>query len=98
MSDEFGQTHKPHRKRQSGPKASKKKSAKSDFFVNEKQSKKDAASTHKNPKAFTFNSAVRAERSVRRCDNLVGDLCKMQFIKYFKSRRCKREENSHPIS
>ena len=43
---------KSHRKRQAGPKAEKKKS------------KKHAV--EKNPKAFTYKSAVRAARSVRR--------------------------------
>ena len=46
---------KEHRKRQAGPKAKKKKQK------NEKEGEK-----HRNVKAFTFQSAVRAERSVRR--------------------------------
>ena len=47
--------HKEHRKRQAGPKAKKKQ---------KKKGKNDEES--KNPKAFTYRSAVRAAKSVRR--------------------------------
>ena len=45
---------KAHRKRHSGPKAVKKKA------------KKKSSEDGKNPKAFTYKSAVKAARSVRR--------------------------------
>lgn len=47
---------KAHRKRQSGPKAEKKKS----------KSKVAAGDGGKNPKAFTYKSAIKAARAVRR--------------------------------
>lgn len=58
MADEDGDaSSKAHRKRQSGPKAEKKK--------NKKHSPEDA-SAQRNPKAFSFKSAVRASRQFRR--------------------------------
>ena len=51
MEEEIKQ--KSHRKRQAGPKAEKKRSKKSTV-------------QEKNPKAFTFKSAVRAARAVKR--------------------------------
>ncbi|KAK0179967.1 hypothetical protein PV327_005659 [Microctonus hyperodae] len=52
-------THKSHRERKSGRKAEKKKKSKKDENdgLTDKQ---------RNPKAFTFNSAIRAERQFRR--------------------------------
>ncbi|KAK0172180.1 hypothetical protein PV328_005529 [Microctonus aethiopoides] len=52
-------THKTHRERKSGRKAEKKKKSKKDENdgLTDKQ---------RNPKAFTFNSAIRAERQFRR--------------------------------
>ncbi|XP_044012399.1 ribosome biogenesis protein BMS1 homolog, partial [Aphidius gifuensis] len=51
-------THKSHRERNSGRKADKKKAkTKREEFINNKQN---------NPKAFTFNRVVRAERQFRR--------------------------------
>lgn len=58
MADEQGDTSaKAHRKRQSGPKAERKKT--------KKHSPEDA-SAQRNPKAFSFKSAVRASRQFRR--------------------------------
>ena len=58
MADELESgPSKSHRKRQSGPKAEKKKS--------KKHSPEDA-SIQRNPKAFSFKSAVRAARQFRR--------------------------------
>ena len=58
MADEEGDTSaKAHRKRQSGPKAERKKT--------KKHSPEDA-SAQRNPKAFSFKSAVRASRQFRR--------------------------------
>ncbi|XP_076182699.1 ribosome biogenesis protein BMS1 homolog [Ptiloglossa arizonensis] len=52
-------THKTHRERNAGRKAEKKKSKK-DHHVQELTDKQ------KNPKAFTFHSAIKAERQFRR--------------------------------
>lgn len=58
MADEEGNiSSKSHRKRQAGPKAERKK--------NKKHSPEDA-SAQRNPKAFSFKSAVRASRQFRR--------------------------------
>lgn len=48
--------HKEHRKRQAGPKSAKKKQKK----------KEGKDEEQKNPKAFTYHSAVRAGKSIRR--------------------------------
>ncbi|KAG1339965.1 hypothetical protein G6F62_005595 [Rhizopus arrhizus] len=53
------QTHKPHVKQKSGKKVERKKENK---FANAKKSS--------NPKAFTFQSAGRAEKTVRRNHDL----------------------------
>ena len=47
---------KSHRKKQSGPKASRKR----------KKDKEEGIEEQRNPKAFTYKSAVKAERSIRR--------------------------------
>lgn len=54
---EESQDNKLHRNRASGPKADKKK---------RKQRHDDDPSGQRNPKAFTFHSAVKAARSARR--------------------------------
>ncbi|XP_053978167.1 ribosome biogenesis protein BMS1 homolog [Hylaeus volcanicus] len=51
-------THKTHRERNAGRKAEKKK--------NKKQHVQELTDKQKNPKAFTFHSAVKAERQFRR--------------------------------
>lgn len=51
-------SHKSHRERNSGRKADKKKSKKKDI--------QNVDTKQKNPKAFTFNSAIKAERRFRR--------------------------------
>ena len=48
--------HKEHRKRQAGPKSAKKKQKK----------KEGKDEEQKNPKAFTYHSAVKAGKSIRR--------------------------------
>lgn len=55
---EAAEQAKAHRKRASGPKAEKKKAKKS--------TDKDENESARNPKAFTFKSAVRAARAGRR--------------------------------
>ena len=55
--DEENNSAKTHRKRQAGPKADRKK---------QKKHAPEDASAHRNPKAFSFKSAVRAARQFRR--------------------------------
>ena len=50
--------HKTHRERNAGRKAEKKKAKKSHV--------QELTDKQKNPKAFTFNSAIKAERRFRR--------------------------------
>lgn len=58
MADEDGDvSSKSHRKKQAGPKAEKKK---------KKKHSPEDASAQRNPKAFSFKSAVRASRQFRR--------------------------------
>lgn len=76
MSDEYGQEHKGHRPRLSGASAEKKKRKRSrpnDFQpendVDDAKAKKKARlipSAQRNPKAFTFNSAVKAAKALHR--------------------------------
>ena len=58
MADEDGDvSSKSHRKKQAGPKAEKKK---------KKRHSPEDASAQRNPRAFSFKSAVRASRQFRR--------------------------------
>ena len=58
MADDDGDvSSKSHRKKQAGPKAEKKK---------KKRHSPEDASAQRNPKAFSFKSAVRASRQFRR--------------------------------
>ncbi|XP_012149363.2 ribosome biogenesis protein BMS1 homolog [Megachile rotundata] len=60
MASESGETitHRTHRERNAGRKAEKKKA--------KKQHVEELSDKQKNPKAFTFNSAIKAERRFRR--------------------------------
>ncbi|XP_046607471.1 ribosome biogenesis protein BMS1 homolog [Neodiprion virginianus] len=60
--DEGGVKHKSHRDRNAGRKAEKKK--------NKNEHVQELTDKQKNPKAFTFNSAIRAERGFRRKQDL----------------------------
>ncbi|KAG8327223.1 Glycoside hydrolase 2 (Mannanase, beta-galactosidase) [Homalodisca vitripennis] len=62
MDGDQSEKKKPHRERHSGRKAEKKKSK--NEHVQEQTDKQ------RNPKAFTFNSAVRAERRFRRTQDI----------------------------
>ena len=57
MADEQESSGKSHRKRQAGPKAEKKK---------KKLEGKEKSDARRNPRAFTFQSAVRAARQFHR--------------------------------
>lgn len=57
MSEETGDDHKKHSARHSGRKASKKA---------KKGENSEESAAQKNPKAFTFHSAVRAAKAIHR--------------------------------
>ncbi|XP_022906506.2 ribosome biogenesis protein BMS1 homolog [Onthophagus taurus] len=62
MNEEFNDKKKAHRKRLAGRKADKKDA--------KKKQQENLSDKQKNPKAFTFNSAIRAERRFRRKQDL----------------------------
>lgn len=76
MADDFNQDHKEHRPRLSGTKAAKKKRKRAgpienfendgEGFEVKKKKARLTPSAQRNPKAFTFHSAVKAAKALHR--------------------------------